>query len=458
MPNSNDATRNAAKETATAPVNVTNGKVSLASYSEAHQRAMQRSTAPIDRTETDWFKLRAMGIDPSKHRKRSFDSTSEEEEEAKAEVKRAKLSPSRREPPKAELLKDKHPQIEPPKNDNRELPPMTQMTTAEQQLARFRAIKQAFKKSATSPPQLPNGTMSVNGASSFDGTSSHLIAKARELTIKSPMSEAPLANIQHDFGRSVPFLGLSASTNTRLTSGSSAGAANIDLPAYYHRSSRFVPRHLYGKGPEAVLAYREQHKQSPSNSVGPASTEPTMQSSPVPTQYDYVPQQGYSQEEYTQQQFGERGSNDAEVIDVDAEDENAIMTDEEEEYEEEHDAYSGNAPWYPGRGTQYPVDQASEIADTEEDEEDVEEGYYKQGHPYAADEEVLEDYDEYSGEDEQEDDDDDGMEGDEEEDEGPSQQHFAQPAAHGFARPTMMQPQQNKQAGATEEDAIELSD
>ncbi|KAJ4367018.1 actin cytoskeleton and mitosis protein [Neocucurbitaria cava] len=460
VPNSNDATRNAAKETATAPVKVTNGNVALAGYSEAHQRAMQRSTAPIDRTETDWFKLRAMGIDPSKHRKRSFDSSSEEEEEAKAEVKRAKLSPSRREPPKAELVKDKLPQIEPPKNDNRELPPATRMTTAEQQLARFRAIKQAFKKSATSPPQLPNGTMSVNGGSSFDGTSSNLIVKARELTIKSPMSEAPLINIQHDFGRSAPFLGLSASTTTRPTSGSSAGATNIDLPAYYHRSSRFVPRHLYGKGSEAVLAYRESYKKSPSNSVGPAST---MQSSPVPTQYDYVPQHGYSQEEYTQQQFSERGSNDLEVINVDAEDENAILTDEEgheeheEEYEEEHVAYSGNVPSYMRRGMHYPVDQASEMADTEEDEEDVEEGYYKQGHSYAADEEVLEDYDEYSGEDEQDDEDDD-MEEDEEEDGGPSQQHFAQPAAHGFARPTMMQPQQNKQPGATEEDAIELSD
>ncbi|CAO2649551.1 Nn.00g069360.m01.CDS01 [Neocucurbitaria sp. VM-36] len=477
----NDATQAAVMQTAITPVKATNGNHSVVGYSEAYQR----STAPIDRTETDWFKLRAMGIDPSKHRKRSFDSTSEEEEEVRAEVKRAKLSP--------------------PKNDNRKLPPAT---TAEDQLARFRAVQQAFRKSATSPPQPAHGNTSVNGPLSLsgssnnliakarelaantptsalvlqpingaipvngtmasDGKSSLLIAKARELVAKSPTLETQPANSQHDWGRSVPVLGLSASLNSRSAFGSSTGASDTNnRPAYWERASRFVPRHLYGKGPEAIRTYHDQHKKSPSSSIRPASTEPATDPSLTPN--DYSLQQGYVQEQHRQQPYSEEGRSDAKVIDVNAEDENAIMTEEEEEEDEQQDSDDdvNGPPPYLGRGYWGPQyqDEDSDMADTEEDEVEEEDGFapaqYEQGHVQAQDEEVYEDYDEYTGEEDDAEED----EEDEEDGEGDSHQHFAQPAAHRFGHPSTQPPtkpapqqQQVKQAGTTEDDAIELSD
>ncbi|KAH7348122.1 SAC3/GANP/Nin1/mts3/eIF-3 p25 family-domain-containing protein [Pyrenochaeta sp. MPI-SDFR-AT-0127] len=440
---------------------LTNGDTSITSYSHSYQQ----STAPIDRTETDWFKLRAMGIDPSKIRKRSFDSNSDEEEQLSIEPKRPKLSP--------------------PTTEGHELPPPTTIP-AEDQLARFRAIQQAFRKSGSSPPQLVNGANSINGRSSVD--SSSIITKARELIANSPTPKAALSrpsallgtpsingtttskgnsssliakarklvsnttaqqhsppNSQHDWGRSVPNLGFAASTNSRSAFGKSTGAVNtIDRPAYWGRASRFVPRHLYGKGPEAIRAYNDQYvKKSPSSSTRLESTEPFAQSSPIPIQHSYFPQQGFAQQDFTQEQYSEEEDvSGVELVDADMEDENAIMTDEDEVEEQEHYGSNGNQQYLSQRPSQpqfQDEDEDSEMADTEEDTEDEDEGFIKKPWEEVQCEEVYEDYDEYT-----------------EDEEGSSPQpQYAPSTKQQFVQPST---QQFEKPGATEDDAIELSD
>lgn len=233
-----------------------------------YSQAYYHSTAPADRTETDWFKLRAMGIDPSKHRKRSFSSMSEgEEDEPVAEPKRARRSPS---------STPQH-SLRPPTND-------------EERLARFRAVQQAFNKGGSTP-------RSFDGNRSSNGRSSLLIARVREELANSPAPQYSPPNAQHDFGRSVPSIGSSKPQPPLSMFGQSIGAplAN-ERPAYWGRSSRFVPQHLYGKGVEAVRAYRNQL-----NGGQPVNNEPLELSSPIPTHVSYFPfgnsQQGYVADE-----------------------------------------------------------------------------------------------------------------------------------------------------------------
>lgn len=354
-------------QNAGAATKMTNGH-HVRSYSEAYQK----STAPIDQTETDWFKLRAMGIDPSKHRKRSFDSATDEEFKDDAEVKRVRRSDS------TASLAQPAPQ---PQESSKPL-------TIEERLARIRAAKQSFKTSdSASPP--------VNGAtpgkrSSLIGRSSLLIAQARELIAKSPTAKQSTTSV-HDFGRSVPNLGASTSSFRSSILGKSVGAAQGNKPAYWGRASRFVPQHLYGKGPEAIRAYRDQYVNSPTSTPRPLSTEPLALSSPIPTQLSYVPHPGY-----TQPQYSENGSaSGVDLVDVDADDN--VPGDTEE------DSFDGD----------------DEEAEHDEDEEDIDD-------PTQFDAYAEEEYDE--------------EEYTEEED-----QNFAQPG-NSFG------------PGATQDDAIELSD
>lgn len=453
---------------ATSSTNLANGSASLAGYSHSYQQ----STAPIDRTETDWFKLRAMGIDPSKIRKRSFDSTSDEEEQLSTESKRPKLSPP----------------------DGRELTTPTP-TTAEDQLARFRAIQQAFRKSGTSPTQSLNGANSINGRSSLNsssviarareliansptpnavisrppaaysarsinGTTSNeksslLMAKARELVANASTQQSPPQTVQHEWGRSVPNLGFAASTSTRSTFGKSLGAVNsIDRPAYWGRASRFVPRHLYGKGPDAIRAYNDQYvKRSPSNSTRPVSTEPFVQSSPISTQQAYIHQQGYLQQAHMQEQYSEEeDASGIELVDAYIEHEDAVMTDEEEVEEHEYNGANGYGQSLGQHHSQPDYqDDDSEMTDTEEETEDEEDDFASVQEPIEEMqcEEVYEDYDEYT---------------EEEESSSPPPQ-YPQPTKQQFVLPSSQPATQQggksdekEKPGATEDDAIELSD
>ncbi|KAF3035629.1 hypothetical protein E8E11_000650 [Didymella keratinophila] len=348
------------------------------SYSEAYQK----STAPIDRTETDWFKLRAMGIDPSKHRKRSFDSATDEDKED-AEAKRVRRSDSNT------TLISQQPPPEPEA--------ASKLLTIDERLARIRAAKQSFKSSGSWSPPVSGATPSKR--SSFSGRASLVIAQARELLAKSPTAKQPPVTV-HDFGRSVPNLSMSTASFRSSALGKSIGTAQSKKPAYWGRASRFVPQHLYGKGPEAIREYRDKYVNSPTSTPRPRSNEPLALSSPIPTQFPYVPQRGP-----TLPQYSEDGSaSGVDVVDVDAEDNVAGDTEEDsfdgDDEEAEHDE-------------EYEEDEDEEI-----DGPDEIDGYADQ----------FEEEEEYT----------------EEED-----QHFAQPGSSFGA---------GIGPGATQDDAIELSD
>ncbi|EUC42873.1 hypothetical protein COCMIDRAFT_102351 [Bipolaris oryzae ATCC 44560] len=420
---------------------------SALTYSQAYHQAA--ATAPVDRTETDWFKLRAMGIDPSKHRKRSFDFTSSDEE-------------------KPELIESKRPKLLSKSPSVESLLPPTPKTMDEEQVDRAEAIKRSFKGSTytISPSQSINGAASISGRASFNDSTSSLIERARRIVAgaKSEMPPPPhinsamsvyradsfdgnasqliarakglsgrhdaTSNVQHDWSRSVPNLGFSASQTQRSIYGNSSFGNTVstkDRPAYWGRTSRFVPRHLYGRGADAVRAYRvEQGLSKSPSSTRPASTEPMSFSSPIPTQQSFIQHaqaqtQGYTQEIYSDTEV----ASGVDVVDLDAEDSNAVMTDDEE--------FVGATSSYPG--SQFPAAQSDhqeydEDADSEmlEGEDDDELLDYDEYDEVDEDEEVVENFDEEEEEDESEEgEDDDGGE-------------------------STMKP------GATEDDAIELSD
>ncbi|EOA89414.1 uncharacterized protein SETTUDRAFT_147871 [Exserohilum turcica Et28A] len=433
------------------PLNTSTNKSNASglAYSQAYHQAA--ATAPVDRTETDWFKLRAMGIDPSKHRKRSFDFTSSDEDKPKQiEPKRPRLSPA------SSMI-------------DHQTPP-TPGTMEEEQRGRAEAIRQSFKRSRSTispsqsisgvfsfdgqssyndsssslierarrmidrakaempPPSHTIGAMSYYGAGSFDGNASQLIARAKGLV---PRHDT--ARVEHDWSRSVPNLGFSASQGQQSMYGRGSFSSTLstkDRPAYWGRTSRFVPRHLYGQGPEAVRAYRAQQglSRSPS-STRPASTEPLNLSSPIPTQQSYVQ---YAQaQKYTQEQYSEtEKASSVDVIDADAEDSNAVMTDDEFIQDQQRNGATASYPvtqFPPAQLHQdYDEDADSEMLD-EDDDEDDELLDYDEYEEDGEEDEVLESYDEEGEEDESAEDEDEGGE-------------------------NTMKP------GATEDDAIELSD
>lgn len=218
-------------------VSAGNDPVVNAGYSKSYTN----SAAPIDRTETDWFELRARGIDPTKHRKRSFDSSSGDENLLEIEAKRQKTSPS------ASIACQALPQ-----------PDVTTPTSeaVEDAVAKFRALQQKFRKSGSSPL---NAT-TANPRASFNGRSSAM-ENARQLLGRTVAAQTSPPTIQHDFGRSVPNLGISVSSSAFGAGSVSSIRHNSkeNRAAYWGRKSRFVPLHLYGQGPDAIRAYRDQY-------------------------------------------------------------------------------------------------------------------------------------------------------------------------------------------------------
>ncbi|KAF1837854.1 hypothetical protein BDW02DRAFT_565578 [Decorospora gaudefroyi] len=439
----------------------------IAAYSQSYQQAVAH--APVDRTETDWFRLRARGIDPSKYRKRSFGSSSSDEEKPK-------------------LIEPKRPKLSPPAAETQN-PPKTP-TVLDEQRARFTAIQQAFKRSvsrspsvsgatsvngqssfngATSayghssyndsslaviekarkvlgksktdmpPPSYTNGARSMNRSESFDGNTSLLIARANGLVSRNDTASL----VQHDWGRSVPNLNLSASQGHQTTYGTNFGTTSTkkDRPAYWDRISRFVPYHLYGKGPEAILAWRREQglSQSPA-STRPATVEPLAMSSPIPTQQSYMPPPQSHSQGYTQEQYSSISGSDA--------DDTAVMTDDEEIYHAQPKPYHSGQ--YSQRESSEDEDADSEMVDGEDDDEDdeEEEGGYVSGQYYnqpASGEEDPQSYEEDTE--------------DEEDKEEEEQKDMPNPKPKPQTQTqTNNNGNDKEKPGATEDDAIELSD
>ncbi|KAF1957368.1 hypothetical protein CC80DRAFT_43125 [Byssothecium circinans] len=219
-------------------------------YSEAYYK----STAPIDRTETKWFELRAMGVDPSQHLKRKS-LEMDDGEHSEVELKRVRRSPT------STLLKRKS----------------LEMDDDEQSEVETKRVRRSpsstFRASSTTP--LPNQGTPILSSATHD-----VIRRARELLAGSnaPQHSPPNGSrrsVSSGFSQPVPQLSMF---------GRNIGAAPpTKAPAYRNRTSRFVPQHLYGKGAEAVRAYREQYCGST-----PIKNEPLQFSSPVPTQQSYA--------------------------------------------------------------------------------------------------------------------------------------------------------------------------
>lgn len=435
---------------------LTNSDKSSSTYSNAYQQ----SNAPIDRTETDWFALRAMGIDPSRHRKRSFDSTSTiTGEQLKAEPKRTKLSPE----------------------DERAMPTLEQQlqpqstSVIEDHRAQLRAIQDKLRKNASR--ERINGVQSVNGQSPLsssihgqsmrDRHSSDIIARARKLVASFSTAGSPVASVHdhmtHDFGRSVPNLGISASTYP-AGSGLRASIAVLDrpnAPAYWQRTSRFVPRACYGKGPDAIREYREKWGLSPatsSTSDGPqreSGTElsgPSWQNAQQQQSEDVVSEMQESSQDFG---FG-YGFPPPE-------------TQHQHQHRHRHNQHLQTYTQYTDQngngtaGSAYPVDLGSP-PDTMSQDEDEDEGndaiyssYLEQCCEEADSEVYDEDDEEEEDEDDEDDDEDDGSQdyaeqsdgifgsGDEEEEQGQDENAFTEQRAM-------------QMLGSTQDDAIELSD
>lgn len=241
------------------------------SYYEARAQSNERRVT-VDRTETDYFRLRAMGIDPNKLRKRSYDS-SDEEDAQKADNKRARTSSSST-------------GQQAPVNFRTSLPPPT---TDEERIARFRAIRESMARNNHGRRHSPSRSVDFNSSrmSTFNAsTTSQIIQRARETLARVSPSQ-----------QSTPDRSFARSTGTPLPS---------DKPAYWARQSRFVPQHLYGQ-PEAIRAYRAQvGGRSPAGSqtspdasqakgkmqtLDNASDPLGFLSSPIPTQQSYFPTQ-----------------------------------------------------------------------------------------------------------------------------------------------------------------------
>ncbi|KAF2868310.1 SAC3/GANP/Nin1/mts3/eIF-3 p25 family-domain-containing protein [Massariosphaeria phaeospora] len=229
-------------------------------YSEEYQEAKRQRDLRQgqDETQTDYFVIRASGRDPMKHgRKRSFGSSSGDEPEiaSKKPAFRSKMSSiiarARR-----STSSTRRGFVEPKTN--------------EELFARIQAAKQAGKqkrdKYASSSPQSA-------GRASLSRRASLIIENGHKLLADTP-------NVQPELSRSVPDSGLRQSAFSK----SLGNVISQDGPAYRNRVSHFVPKHLYGKGVDAIREYRQQL--SGNDSV---HSKPLALSSPMPTQQSYVP-------------------------------------------------------------------------------------------------------------------------------------------------------------------------
>jgi hypothetical protein len=303
------------------------------------------STAPIDRTESEWFKLRAMGIDPRKHRKRSHDDSDEEQgEDEEKDRKRARTSPL--------------------SVQRASLPPTPAPTQAKDDdiHARFRELKASFHPQASaSTPQASERPRSLR--QSWDAND--ILANARaQLSASSTPQHSPLT-VQHDFSRSVPDLGLGRSTYRRI------GDMPVDpnKPAYWSRTSRFVPRHLYGKGAEAVCAELGHSVRSTGTPASVASPVPLDFSSPIPTQQSYVPETQASHVAQTQASYVAETQQVSHHLAIDDEEELIDYGEDSDEEMSDADVQHGYHEVENGEGDM--EDEGSEEDDEDEEEEEL---------------------------------------------------------------------------------------
>lgn len=321
------------KSSRPAPVDLQASNQPSSGFSKSYCKARAQyvgEQAVVDRTETDYFKLRAQGIDPYKLRKRSLDS-SDEENAPKIDNKRPRHSIASITQGTANLRKS--------------LPPPT---TDEERMARFRAIKESLNRSGHTPSR------SVDFSRTFNGATSQIIQRARETLAQTPSSR-----------QSTPDAAFARSTGTPLSS---------DKPAYWARQSRFVPQHLYGQ-PEAIRAYRAQVSgRSPTSShiQSQASPDVFAQKKDIPDPPNFLSSPMQTQQLYRPSQQLQTFEIEDTVVEVQ---DDADGEDEEEgEGELEYDEYGEEDEEVEeeDEGEFYSEDEDDEEGYSEEEEEEVE--------------------------------------------------------------------------------------
>lgn len=322
-----------------------NGDFSRSYYEARARSTVSSETQPIvDRTETNYFKLLAMGIEPSaasdlsidanKSMKRSFGST-DSEDVNQAENKRIRRSTSSLDAPDA-FRRSLPPTTHPSSALRQSLPAPT---TDEERSARYRAIKESLARSGHRASQSIDGGHSV-----------------RE-------SMPPSSRHSTPFGRSV----------------------GEDKPKYWARQSRFVPQHLYGQ-PDAIRTYRMEVGAMETSTMGIRPEPSTMLnakarasevgflSSPVRPALEATPKQVASEALVVE----EDGDADTEE---DAEEEEVY-----EEYEVEDDGYNGVY-----HEVEEVYDESEEDEDEDEDEEEEESSAESAGmRPGATQDDAIE--------------------------------------------------------------------
>lgn len=471
------------------------------STDEAPMAFYRNPAAPIDRTQTDYFKLRAQGLDPNKILKRGLDSSTSHDDYGNGEQrKRARTSmddsPGARPASRASF------------SHSTSRPTLVDRVSKDEGsiMDRFRAVKESLSKSfsgrerersASISRQMPvpqhhrSGSMasSVRGAASPPSSANNVIAKARALlgakmTAPQRGSPAPgLSGLRHsEFSHSVP--DLHASYNSYNSLGASQfGQSRISFvgspapdrsvaankPAYWARQSAFVPKHLYGKGPEAVKQYFESSRGARQGSgsvsaafrggMSPASAAKPLElsSSPIPTQASYFPTQTQGQvqtqtqtqmpmrESQPQSQFVANGNGNGNMAAPGKANEEILHLDEDGNSDME--GYSHHNPI----GNHGNFEEAVYEDDVAEEIEFEDGSVVDSGDEEGDDEDDEEDDEDSIDEDEE--DDEDNMEEDEDEDED----------EHGFDDMDFHNCNNGQQGpsqgpGATQDDAIELSD
>ncbi|KAF2196791.1 hypothetical protein GQ43DRAFT_476009 [Delitschia confertaspora ATCC 74209] len=299
----------------------------------------------LDRTQTDWFKLRAQGIDPStRRRKRSAEVNPKDnavtghQRQGSNDQKRLCTSLTSRTTP-----------LPPPADD-------------EERFARIRAVLQKSKQTST-PPQRISFTprqsygKAITQAKAldsdnhpvlqpacerhriFDETEAfspeetenlHINDSAEKKSVSSASKATPPTT--STFSRSLPVL-------NKFTS----KASNVNVPAYRLRTSRFIPKELYGKGREAVRDFRASlkpkgvTKSTFITKQRQARQGPLMLSSPFPAQQSFVSQaQSQVNNDDDFSLYEDENGQLLSATDQD-EDGDAEMSGEDEEYDDDDD-------------------------------------------------------------------------------------------------------------------------
>ncbi|OCK85484.1 hypothetical protein K432DRAFT_34319 [Lepidopterella palustris CBS 459.81] len=330
------------------------------------------SDAPINATETHYFRLKTMGINPESlrpslaSRKRSRTVDDDTQVQGVASRPEERLQPRKR-------LQISHVQrpSSPPRSVNPARSSVSHAMTDEERFARYRAVKEALNRSTNGPSRalsiVSNGVDGTTRPASIvrqNGDGIDVLESVREIYQAFDETERFYHDVAQELkqSRSKSPSDHPASVKQQLRSsfGKSHGRENgvpkvlpnrvvkdTPKPAYWGRVSRFVPRELYGKGIQAVREGRGRGVNAIGNAkegvVGKRKENKGFAldrtiGMPVRPQILSSGRQNYYEHPWTTVSEEENSVNEGGEVIIEIDDEEVAQIDEEEEGEEdEHD-------------------------------------------------------------------------------------------------------------------------